>query len=286
MGLAVACGSIFVGVSTLTAWGLWSVRRLRGVLVDRHAVRGRPDRPKELVMSPAKGRLARKLLRAGYRGPGARAVVVGLRLVGLTGACAVAWVGFHQGLPLVLLSAAAVAVAAAGWLLPEWWLSTIISKRSQEITRYVPDMLDLLVICLEAGLGLNAALVRIAKELRWTSSVLSDELEHTNREITMGRPRPMALRNLGQRCGHEDFHALLAVIIQSEKFGMSLAKTLRIQVEAMRTKRRQKLQEAVHKVPVKMVFPLVFFIFPELLAVILGPAAIHIWQYYLKALAH
>jgi tight adherence protein C len=145
-------------------------------------------------------------------------------------------------------------------------------------------MLDLLVICLEAGLALNAALVRITKELRWTSPALSDELEYTNREIMMGRSRPEALRSLGQRCGHADFNALLAVIIQSEKFGMSLAKTLRIQVEAMRIKRRQKLQEAIHKMPVKMVFPLVFCIFPELLAVILGPAAIYIWQYYLKAL--
>ena len=280
MELAIACGSIFVGVSTLMGWLLWRMPHLPSVATPAVPPKEQ-GAGREGAFAQLKG-LERKLFIAGYRTARAKLVITAFRMLTVASGGVAAWGGYRAGLSMRTLSLVALAVASSGWIVPHVWLSGRISQRTREIGKYLTDTLDLFVICLEAGLGFNAALTKVAAEQKWTSPVLSDELQCTNREVLMGRPRAEALRSLGERCANEDFKGLLTIIIQAEKFGMSMAKTMRIQVEAMRQKRRQKVQEQIHKMPVKMVFPLVFCIFPELLTILLGPAAISIYQNYIK----
>lgn len=280
--LAVAGGSIFLGVSTIMWWGLSQLRRIAAPLA------GNLKRETELAaveltaLQTQRSPLARRLMQAGLRSLAIYRFLIAIRIIGFVVAGAlIAWSAV-QGLPSVPIRWLTIGIIAGSWLLPNQWVKSRIQKRSKQINKYLADALDLFVICLEAGLGFNSALVRVAKEISWSSPVLSDELQYTNREILMGRPRAEALRNLGDRCGSTDFKSLLAVVIQAEKFGMSMAKTFRVQVDSIRTKRRQKIQEIIHKMPIKMVFPLVCCIFPELMVVLLGPAAINIWRYFVQ----
>jgi tight adherence protein C len=284
MDLAIACGAIFIGISTLTGWAAWMVQRRR----QSPEAAAAPIKVKRLALDHARrrrtrGRLGTKLMRAGYRGAGWIPVVyITQGLAVLAGVCVGVW-GYQQGVSAPVLVGASLGIPVVGLLVPEWWLSMRMKERSREMNRYLIDMLDLLVICLEAGLSFNASLIRVVGELQWTSLVLSEELQFTNHEIQMGRTRAEALRNLGERVGSDDFNGLLAVLIQAEKFGMSMAKTLRTQVESMRQKRRQKIQQAIHTIPVKMLFPMVSCIFPQLLMIILGPACIKVWGYFKEA---
>jgi tight adherence protein C len=138
----------------------------------------------------------------------------------------------------------------------------------------LPDALDLLVICVEAGLGLDQALLRVAQELKHVHPELSDELQLVNFEMRLGKTRIEALRALSERTGVDDIKALVAMLVQTERFGTSVAQSLRVHSDTLRTKRRQRAEERAAKAPVKMVPVLVFFIFPALLVVILGPAVI------------
>jgi tight adherence protein C len=146
------------------------------------------------------------------------------------------------------------------------------------LQRALPDSLDLLVVCVEAGLGLNQALVRVSEEIEHVSTVMSDELVLTNLEIRAGTPRDEALRNLGERTGLGDLKSLTAMLIQTDRFGTSVATALRVHSDTMRTKRRQRAEEAAAKTTIKLVFPLVLFIFPAMFVVILGPAVLHILE--------
>lgn len=166
----------------------------------------------------------------------------------------------------------------AGVLLPDFVLRWKIRKRQEEITDSLPDGLDLLVVCVEAGLGLNAAFVKITEEFQLSSPALSEEFDIVNREMVAGKPRQEALRALTERTGVEDVKSLVAMLIQTEKLGTSLAQSLRVHSDSLRTRRRQRAEEAAAKTTIKLVFPLVFLLFPSLFIVILGPGAIQIFH--------
>jgi tight adherence protein C len=151
-------------------------------------------------------------------------------------------------------------------------------NRQKEMQKALPDALDMLVVSVEAGLGLNQALVRVSEEIYRISPVLSEQLALVNLEIRAGTSREEALRNLAERTGLQDISSLVGMLIQTDRFGTSVAQALRVHSETMRTKRRQRAEEAAAKTTIKMVFPLVFCIFPALFVVILGPALIQIYK--------
>lgn len=169
----------------------------------------------------------------------------------------------------------AIAISAGVcFYLPELVLRIMASSRQQKIFLALPDALDLLVVCVEAGLGLDAGLRRIAEELADTHGVLCDEINLSNMQIQMGRVRRDVLHDLGVRTGVDDVKALSAILIQAERFGSSIAQALRVQSESMRVKRRQLAEEKAQKTAVQMLFPMVLFIFPGIFVVLVGPAAI------------
>ncbi len=170
---------------------------------------------------------------------------------------------------------AALICGSVGYFLPDLWLSGQISKRKKAITKALPDALDLLTISVEAGLGFDAAMNKVAQ--KWDNA-LSQEFARTLAEIRMGKTRREALRDLCTRTDVPDMNASLAAVIQSDQLGVSIAKVLRVQSEQMRVLRRQRAEEEAHRAPVKMTFPLIFLIFPAMLIVILGPAGIQIMQ--------
>jgi tight adherence protein C len=209
--------------------------------------------------------------RAGYRNPNALLALRGARVLLPIFAVATMYMsGLYRVNPFMFLMLSAV----AGYLLPELWLVWRVRARQHRLRLALPDGLDLLVICVEAGLGLDQALMRVAEELRITHPELSAELELVNLEMRIGKTRTEALRELGRRTGLEDIKALVAMLIQTERFGTSVAQSLRVHSDDMRVKRRQRAEELAAKTTVKMVPALVFFIFPALMVVILGPAAI------------
>jgi tight adherence protein C len=177
-----------------------------------------------------------------------------------------------------LLSAAAI-----GYYLPNLLLKNLISRRQREVFESFPDALDLMTVCVEAGLAMDAALARVAAEIGLKSAVLSDELHLVTLELRAGSSKEKALRNLALRTGVEDVDALVAMLIQSERFGTSIADSLRVQSDLLRTKRRQRAEEQAAKIALKLLFPLIFFIFPSLLVVLMGPAFIQIYRVLLPS---
>jgi len=168
-----------------------------------------------------------------------------------------------------------IAIAAGVcFYLPELILRFMASSRQQKIFLSLPDVLDLLVVCVEAGLGLDAGMRRIAEELYDTHRILCDEINLCNMQIQMGRVRRDVLHDLGIRSGVDDVKALAAILIQAERFGSSIAQALRVQSDSMRVKRRQLAEEKAQKTAVQMLFPMVLFIFPGIFVVLVGPAAI------------
>jgi len=215
------------------------------------------------------------LAQAGYRRPQSVSNYYGARLFG---ALFLGILGFSLGLFLHLQQPMVFLVAFTGILLggfiPNIWVGQRIIRRRDEIRHSVPNMLDLMVVCMEAGLSLNAAIQKIAEETTDTHKSLSEELNLVNQEILIGKTRADAFRNLARRTGVEELRSLVVMLIQADKLGTSIANSLRVLADALRTKRRQRAEEAAHKTSVKLVFPLVLLIFPELLVVLLGPAVI------------
>jgi tight adherence protein C len=166
--------------------------------------------------------------------------------------------------------------AGFGYYLPNGIVDRIVSIRQREIFENFPDALDLLTVCIEAGLAMDASLVRVGEEMRSKSLALSDELHLVTLELRAGHTKENALRNLAIRTGVDDVDTLVAMLIQAEKFGTSIADSLRIHSDSLRVKRRQRAEEAAAKIALKLLFPLIFFIFPSLLMVLLGPAFIQI----------
>jgi tight adherence protein C len=167
---------------------------------------------------------------------------------------------------------------AVGWIIPPFVVRKRLKKRQKEVQRALPDALDMLVVCVEAGLGLNQALLRVADEIHYVSPLLSEQIIMVNLEIRAGTPREDALRMLAERTGLPDVSSLVAMLIQTDRFGTSVANALRVQSQSLRTKRRQRAEEAAAKTAIKLVFPLVLCVFPALFVVILGPAMIQILE--------
>ena len=164
--------------------------------------------------------------------------------------------------------------AGAGFLAPDLWLSSAISKRSEAIRYGLPDTLDLMVITVESGLGLDAAFQRVGDEMKHVHPILAEELQLVTLESQMGIPRSEALSNFATRSGIEEARSLVAIINQAERFGTSIARALRNQSDALRVKRRQAAEERAQKTTVKLMAPLILFIFPAILVVLAGPAAL------------
>ena len=180
------------------------------------------------------------------------------------------------------LALCVLSLAAAGYYLPDLYLGFRIRRRSGEMRDTLPDLMDLLVICTESGLGMDAAINRVSQEIARSSQTLAEEFYLVALEIRAGSGRAAALKNLALRVNLEDLHALVSMLVQADKFGTSLAESLRIQSDVMRTKRMQRAEEIAAKVPVKMLIPLIFFIFPSLLTVLIGPAVIQISAIFAK----
>ncbi|HUI42846.1 MAG TPA: type II secretion system F family protein [Terriglobia bacterium] len=220
----------------------------------------------------------RVMTRAGFRSPEAVTAMRGVKIflpIGLLGL--VYFTGFYRQNPLMILGGALL----LGWAAPELWLTRKVRKRQHTIRLSMPDALDLLVICVEAGLGLDQALLRVGQELRIAHPELCEELDLVTAEIRVGKSRIEALRGLATRTGVDDIKGLVAMLIQTDRFGTSVAQSLRVHSDDLRTKRRQRAEEQAAKTTVKMVPPLVFFIFPALFVVILGPAVISVARNFL-----
>jgi tight adherence protein C len=221
------------------------------------------------------------MVRAGYRSASAMLAMRGMQIL-----LPVAFVvlAFTSGMYRLNVFLIPLLAAVVGYLLPELWLVWKVQARQHRLRLALPDALDMLVICVEAGLGLDQAMMRVAQELRITHPELSEEMRLVNMEMRVGKTRLEALRELARRTGVEDIKALVAMLIQTERFGTSIAQSLRVHSDDLRMKRRQRAEEMSAKTTVKMVPPLVFFIFPALMVVILGPAVITLWRQFLPAL--
>ena len=222
---------------------------------------------------------ARRLVQAGFWSPDATRLFFGAR-VALTTVLAFAGLvtGFlfdARALPTLVLG---LWLGALGWLMPSWYVLHRRGLRRRQVQTALADALDLLVACVEAGMGLNQALIRVSDEIRNVCQPLAEELTMVNLEIRAGTPRDRALRNLAERTGLEDMDALVSTLIQTERFGTSVGRALRVQAGTLRQKRRQRAEEIAAKTTIKLVFPLVLFVFPALFVVILGPAVIQVIQ--------
>ena len=222
-------------------------------------------------------KLEKQLMQAGFRSPGAALVYRAIQLVAMAGlpalvaiACAVLARPLSGAL-LWILSAFVV-----GFFLPRYALRRMIRSRQQLVRWGLADALDLMVISIEAGLGLNAAMMKVSSELKEVHPDISEEFELANLEIRVGRERDEALRNLADRTGVDDLRSLVAMLIQTDRFGTSIAKAIRAFSDSLRTKRRQRAEQAAQKAAVKLLFPLACFLFPTLFIAILGPAALQL----------
>jgi len=228
--------------------------------------------------SAAEARKLQKLLmHAGYRSPSAAVVYRAVQLLSLAFfpaivalACAV------MGRPLSSAAFWILAAFVVGFALPRYALRRMIKSRQLRLQWGLADALDLLVVSIEAGLGLNAALIRVGEELKEVHPDICDELVITNMEIRVGRDRAESLRNLAERTGVEDLRSLCGMLIQADRFGTSIARAVRVYADSLRTKRRQRAEQAAQKAAVKLLFPLACFLFPVLFIVLLGPAFINL----------
>ena len=223
-----------------------------------------PKSPKEM------GRLRRRLAAAGYTHPAA-AVVFSLAEIGLPIALA--------ALPLIVLPLKvglllALLAGAIGFFLPGLVLERKIRNRQLQITNGLPDALDILIVCVEAGNAIDQAILKAAEELEVSHPVLAHELQLVNIETRAGKPRLEAFKNFAERTKVDDVRSLVAMLVQTDRFGTSVAQALKTYADVLRTKRRQRAEEKAAKLGVKLVIPLVFFLFPALYVVLLGPAVV------------
>jgi len=224
-----------------------------------------------------KKRLRDTLLHAGFRHPSAGLIFMGTRVALaviflMVGIIAAAVFGVSPQNRMLMVAAGVL----FGWMVPFMAVKRKMRRRQDELQRALPDALDLMVVCVEAGLGLNQALVRVGEEIDRVSRALSEEFVLVSLEIRAGTPRDDALRHLGERTGLSEIRSFVSMLIQTDRFGTSIAHALRIHADESRTKRRQHAEEAAAKLAVKLLIPIVLFIFPSLFIVILGPAIFRI----------
>jgi tight adherence protein C len=246
---------------------------------------GRLARPFAWVARPTRSaelsRLRLRLTQAGFRREYAMELFLASKLL-LAGICTLTFLHINgrlaRGLSFPMDLAVAVWLCGAMFFLPNLWLGGRIRQRQVALERSLPDAMDLLVTCVEAGLGLDAALSRVSEEISLASPLLAGELQLTFLEVQAGVPRREAFRRLADRTGVEDLRQLSAVLTQTEIFGTSIARALRVQADSMRIKRMQKAEERAGMVGVKMTLPLILCILPSLMAIVLGPAMVSIYQ--------
>jgi tight adherence protein C len=223
------------------------------------------------------------LFQAGFRHFNAPAIYFGLRTL-----CAFLlplpfmFLNIWQGKSAFAIVMFAFLLAAAGYFLPTYALKVSLRRRQERLDRALPDVLDLMIVCMEAGLALHGTFVRVAEEIKSLSKDLHNELQITNGELRAGIPRETALKNLGERTGVQSIMSLVGLMVQSERMGTSIAETLRTQADFIRVQRAQRAEEIAAKLPVKILFPMMLFIMPALFIVILGPGAINISKNLLK----
>ena len=279
----------FVFGSALVAAAAYALMPSRAVAIDRRLEelslgREREEKPKFQAMfgvlkrlgekapkSPKEmGSLRLRLVQAGFRRDEALTLFFGIRVLFALGM----FMLFASSLLARPNLTLALGALGLGYILPGMVLARLAKRRAHRIRLSLADMLDLLVVSVEAGLGLDAALTRVGQELAFAYPELADELRLINLELRAGKPRAEALRNLADRTGVDDLSSLVTMLIQTDKFGTSVAQSLRVYSETLRTKRRQRAEEAAAKTGVKMVFPLVICIFPAIWVITIGPAAI------------
>ncbi len=230
----------------------------------------------------------RLLVTAGYRSRKAPILFVGSKLL-----LAVVLVVLFAMIPVKILGFPStttllfyyVCVAACGYYAPSLWLKRAIADRQEALQRAIPDALDLMVVCVEAGLGLDQAIARVGEEVSQAHPALGDELNILSQELRTGVQRQAALRNLAHRTDLEEVRNLVALLVQTDRFGTSIGQALRVHADSMRTKRCLKAEELAAKLPVKLLFPLIFFIFPSMFIVTIGPACIRMVKVLFPALA-
>jgi len=222
-----------------------------------------------------KSRLKVRLAIAGFRGESAASVFLGLKFAGLLAGILLGG-GAMLGMAGASSRAALGAVLAVGlgFYLPDLVVWFLARRRKEGIFLGLPDALDLMVVCVEAGLGLDQAMRKVSEEMKRAHPVIAEEFSLANFQLQMGRPKAEVWHEMGVRSGVGDVRALATVVIQADKFGSSVAQALRVQSDSMRTRRRQLAEEKAAKTAVKLIFPLVMFIFPGIFVVLVGPAAI------------
>ena len=227
-----------------------------------------PKSPKEM------NRLQKRMIRAGIKHPGAAVYFAAAEVICpiALALATISYFGVYQGGMFALLA------AGVGYAAPGLWLAWKTAKRQKEIQNGLPDALDLLIVCVEAGSGLDAAIVKASEELSLAYPALAEEMRLITTETRAGKPRLEAFKNFAQRTGVDDVRSLVAMMVQTDRFGTSIAQALRTHAEVSRTKRRQRAEEKAAKLGVKLVFPLVFCLFPALYVVVLGPAVIKIME--------
>lgn len=229
----------------------------------------RPTRGEELA------KLRAGLIRAGLRGDHTIEIFLGVKLTAtpiVTTIFLVANSRLFEPIAFPMDAGIALVLAAITFFVPNLWLRGRINDRQKQIERALPDAMDLLVTCVEAGLGLDATIARVSEEMILAAPLLAEELHHTFLEIQAGVPRADGFRRLAERTGVEDLRALSAMLIQTDMFGTSIAKALRVHSEGMRIRRGQRAEEKAAMVSVKMTIPLIMCILPSLLAIVMGPA--------------
>lgn len=232
-------------------------------------------------------KLQKQLMQAGYRSQHATAIYRSLQLVSmvaLPGAIVLVWMFLARPLSGALIPA--LFAFAAGFLLPRFILNRLRTSRQLRITWGLADALDLMVITMEAGLGLNAAMLKVCEELKDVHPDISKEFELANLEIRVGRERSEALRNLADRTGVEDLNSLVGMLIQADRFGTSIARAVRVYSDSLRTKRRQRAEQAAQKAAFKLLLPLGGLLFPTMFIIILGPALLNISDMLGGGVAH
>ena len=230
-----------------------------------------------------KNSLKTKLANAGFRSETAPQVYRGIKLftLGLFALPGLAYAMMNGGFTTSNMQILGAAVGV-GFYAPSIVLWQLRATRQKEIFLTLPDALDLLVVCVESGLGLDAGMRKVTDEMKGHAKVITDELSLANLQLQMGRPRREVLHDLGVRTGVDDVRSLAAILIQADRFGSSIATALRVQSDSMRTRRRQLAEEKAAKTAVQLIFPLVLFIFPGIFVVLVGPAAINIQKALLK----